>query len=337
MTVEPQIDEGRSIDVEVISGANPWNHLDVQNDPDHFSFAVVSDLTGGYREGVFPEAVKRLNWLRPQFVMSVGDLIDGYIEDPASIAAEWDVFDAMLAPLHAPFFYVAGNHDYSNEAMAEVWRKRLGRSYYHFVYRDVLFLVLNTEETPYVLPEEIKQAMAEIDQIEAVDPSRAAQLGRGIRDWMSDSFDPDGTMRGQISDAQVAYFERAIAQNSGVRWVFLFMHQPVWQGDGNPGLDAVAAALKNLPYTVFAGHVHNYRRFEIDGRVHIRLGTTGGGWSTLPGREGNYDHLVYVTMTDEGPSIANLLLDGILDEYGRIDPDSSSWRESPSGADRQED
>ena len=45
-----------------------------------------------------------------------------------------------------PFFYLAGNHDYSNPTMADLWQKRFGRSYYGFVYRDVLFLCLNSED-----------------------------------------------------------------------------------------------------------------------------------------------------------------------------------------------
>ena len=110
--------------IEVLYGPNPWTHLDFQNDPSHFTFAIVSDLTGGYREGVFEAAVDRLQLLRPEFTASVGDFIEGYTEDREEIARQWDAFDAMLGPLSAPFFYVPGNHDYSNAVMAEVWRER---------------------------------------------------------------------------------------------------------------------------------------------------------------------------------------------------------------------
>ncbi|MBC8186898.1 MAG: hypothetical protein H8E78_01645 [Proteobacteria bacterium] len=33
---------------------------------------------------------------------------------------------------------------------------------------------------------------------------------------------------------------------------------------------------------------------------------------------GSFDHVTLITMTDEGPSFANLVLDGILDSEGRI-------------------
>src|SRR5262245_54143087 len=54
---------------------NPVTHLKLNNDPGEFQFAVVSDRTGGHRAKVFSRAVKQLNLLQPEFVVSVGDLI----------------------------------------------------------------------------------------------------------------------------------------------------------------------------------------------------------------------------------------------------------------------
>ena len=62
--------------VQIDPEKNPWIHLNLNNDPDHFQFAIVSDRTGGHRPGVFEDAVKKLNLLQPEFVMSVGDLIE---------------------------------------------------------------------------------------------------------------------------------------------------------------------------------------------------------------------------------------------------------------------
>ena len=52
-------------------------NLDFQNNPDDFQFAVIGDRAGGYRPGVFPVAVDLLNLLQPEFVLSVGDFIEG--------------------------------------------------------------------------------------------------------------------------------------------------------------------------------------------------------------------------------------------------------------------
>lgn len=111
-----------------------------------FRFAVVSDRTGGMREDIFAEAIKKLNLMQPEFVISVGDLIDGYTEDPKVWNKQWNEFDALVNKLAMPFYYVPGNHDTSNELLTTAWRERHGKDYYHFIYKNVLFIVLNTDE-----------------------------------------------------------------------------------------------------------------------------------------------------------------------------------------------
>src|SRR5262245_35417968 len=58
---------------------NPWNHLNVNIGPGIFRFAIITDRTGGPRAGVFERAIDQLNWLQPEFVVSVGDLIEGLL------------------------------------------------------------------------------------------------------------------------------------------------------------------------------------------------------------------------------------------------------------------
>ena len=45
-----------------------------------------------------------------------------------------------------PFFYVPGNHDIGNAMMEREWKKRFGAAYYHFVYKNALFITINTED-----------------------------------------------------------------------------------------------------------------------------------------------------------------------------------------------
>lgn len=116
------------------------------NDKSVFRFAIVSDRTGGMESGIFEEAIDKVDLMQPELVLSVGDLIDGYTEDPKIWNAQWDEFDAIIDKLEIPFYHVPGNHDTSNKLLTEVWRKRLGRDYYHFKYKDVLFVALNTDE-----------------------------------------------------------------------------------------------------------------------------------------------------------------------------------------------
>src|SRR5205085_6346103 len=118
--------------IEKEKKANPWTNLELRNDPDEFQFAVVSDRTGGHRAQVFSRAVARLNLLQPEFVLSVGDLIEGGKKTPRQINAEWAEFDGYVKKLQMPFFYVSGNHDVGNAGTDKVWQERYGRRWYHF-------------------------------------------------------------------------------------------------------------------------------------------------------------------------------------------------------------
>ena len=144
-TITP-IKTAAGLTIEPIEGPVPWTSLELNNDPDNFQFAIVTDRTGGHREGVFMDAVNKLNLLQPEFVMSVGDLIEGYTTDMDDLNRQWDEFDGFVKQLEMPFFYLPGNHDITNQVMEDLWKKRLGSTYFHFVYRDVLFLALNSED-----------------------------------------------------------------------------------------------------------------------------------------------------------------------------------------------
>ena len=114
---------------------------------DSFTFAIVSDRTGSHAPGRWIYAVERINGLAPDFVMSVGDAIEGYTEDANELEAQWDEFDSITSNLDSPFFYVPGNHDVSNDVMLKTFIDRHGvdgKSYYRFNYRGRHFVILDT-------------------------------------------------------------------------------------------------------------------------------------------------------------------------------------------------
>src|SRR6058998_2155311 len=69
---------GEKTDFQIQQEAvNPWNHLKINNAPGTFRFAIMSDRTGGARPGVFERAIDQINILQPEFVVTVGDLVEG--------------------------------------------------------------------------------------------------------------------------------------------------------------------------------------------------------------------------------------------------------------------
>lgn len=137
-----------AIESDVEGPVQPWTHLNFQHDGDTVQFAVVADNAGGPRWGRFAEAMDKLNLLYPDFVMSVGDFVEGYEDTEAALHRQWDAFEADLSRLHAPFFFVPGNHDNGKPLWDRVYRERIGPTHYSFVYKDVLFLILCTNDGP---------------------------------------------------------------------------------------------------------------------------------------------------------------------------------------------
>ncbi len=295
----------------VESNPNPWTHERFDAGPNKFTFAIHSDLTGGERPDIFATAMAQLALLRPEFIISVGDLIEGGDVDADQLAFEWDAYDARVQDARAPLFYVGGNHDLSTVLSQQVWKDRLGPSYYHFRYKDVLFLVLNTEDNTPERIDEIAKARAAAVEIYKSDGRDAFEA--------SEYANMPERSAGTISVDQSAYFQRAIAENEDVRWTFLFLHKPAWEKDGEEQFLAIENALTNGPYTVFNGHEHIYKYRERLGRDYIQLSTTGG--EQFPDAGLSEDHVTLVTVSESGVDIANLMLAGIRDKTGKI-PDN---------------
>lgn len=292
----------------------PWTHNRFDNAEDKFTFAIFSDLNGGEREKVFEVAVAQLSLLRPELILSVGDLIDGGTENRETLRQEWESFDVRASRAVAPVFKVGGNHDLTNLTMRDVWMERYGARYYHFIYKNVLFLALDSEDYFDDRMQEIYEARAEyIELRDSMEPEQVKEMK-----YMKM---PERTT-GEMGKEQSDYFLKVIAEHPNVVWTFLFMHKPVWLKENDPEFSAIESALSNRPYTLFNGHFHSYSHTIKNGRDYIMLGTTGG--SQNAGNEMSFDHVTMVTMAKDGPTISNLRLDGILDKTGHIPADGDS-------------
>ncbi|MFT7029282.1 MAG: hypothetical protein ACJA2C_000668 [Marinoscillum sp.] len=292
---------------DVTGPVKPWTKDTFELSEEDFTFAIISDLTGGERAGVYSSAVKQLNRLDPTFVTSVGDLIEGGTEDLSQLKAEWDSFDDRTLKLNMPFFHVGGNHDLTNPVMAKYWQERFGPLYYHFVYENVLFLMIDSEDYG-------EARMLEVNTARNI----AMKVIRGeIAGKFSDTeyAKMQESMVGGISPEQQAYFKDVLAKYPEVRWTFLFMHKPVWKRTDSLGLGELETVLANRPYTLFNGHEHSFSYRERNGRDYTILGTTGGWQDSKDSMA--FDHITLVRMAKE-PVVTHLKMTGILDETGAL-------------------
>lgn len=313
-------------DREALTEAKPWTSESFNNESDQFQFAVIGDRTGGAdHRGIFDRAMDQLNLLQPEFVINVGDLIEGYSKDKAKLTAEWDQADRMLSKLEMPFFRTVGNHDLGNETMQQVWLERHGATYYHFVYRDALFVVLNSEDPPRPAPEGMEEDIELYNRLQKEDPEKAKEM---LAEFMTSVASFLGKPA-NFSDAQVAYVDKTLAQHPEVRWTFVFLHEPAWKNPSENFL-AIEQLLQGRGYTFVAGHLHYYEIEERFDRDYITMGPAGASFHK--NGSGNVDHILWVTMTKDGPRIAQITLDGIYDRGGR-DPSTKETYDR----ERQED
>ncbi|MHB9139201.1 MAG: sugar-binding protein, partial [Victivallaceae bacterium] len=261
----------------VTSEVKPWTNKPLLNADGRFHFAVLADRTGGARPGIFEDAVKKINLIQPDFVICVGDLIEGYTNDRQKLTAQRSELNAIVKQLDMRFFYVAGNHDTgTGRDMAKytetrkLWQELYGPGYYYFLYKNALFMILHSQE------------------------SEADCIGQAQSEWAVN----------------------VLKKYPDIKETFIFVHYPLWQDkylNKYKELEALFSELSGRNHTIFAGHEHSYMKFERNKQKYFRLATTGG--ISEIGASGHFDHFMWVSVfNDRRPVFANIMLNGIADE-----------------------
>lgn len=297
----------------------PWTATP-KPDPSALRFAVIGDRTGLARPGVFEQAVQQVGWMQPELVINVGDLIEGYAGDRSTLEHEWQHIEQAITSLDRPFFFVPGNHDLGNDLSLDIWKQRRGTPWYHFVYKDVLFLCMDTEDPPVPMPEEMLEGFRKMAADMVTDPeSTEHKLREGLARVNAEreegkAFGGSLLNSARFGEEQRAYFRQVIRDNPDVRWTFVLMHKPAWD-TADSGFNEIEALLATRSYTVIAGHNHYYRHENRKGRDYITMGTAGA-ISHQEGR-GKMDHIAWITIeAEKAPSIAQIRLTGLFDVSG---------------------
>lgn len=112
-----------------------------------FTFVQLCDPQlgfGGYEQDVesFKRAVKRINVLKPDFVVICGDLVN--TPDDTSFKD----FNRIKAGLNMPCYCAPGNHDIGGNPTAASlnrYREIVGTDYTSFVHKGCHFVIVNTQ------------------------------------------------------------------------------------------------------------------------------------------------------------------------------------------------
>jgi hypothetical protein len=113
-------------------------------------FAVLGDRTGTHEPGIHGQIIAEIERLRPDFVIGVGDMIEGYSQDTTAVKKEWAEYEDLIDGLTMPVHLIPGNHDIWDDASEVLFRRRIGMPYYSFDEGGIHFIVLDTSRYPTV-------------------------------------------------------------------------------------------------------------------------------------------------------------------------------------------
>lgn len=119
-------------------------HLSSCKEGEHeaYSFFIAGHTYGkpGVNNvGVHPPFKAQLDSIKKQKKIELG-VLTGDIVSPGPSLQDWIEVDADLADMGIPIYFAVGNHDMENRP---VYEERYGKTYYHFVHKSDLFIVLD--------------------------------------------------------------------------------------------------------------------------------------------------------------------------------------------------
>jgi len=120
-----------------------------------FKFAILGDRTGGAQPGVYEEAWREAVADHPEFVVTVGDTIEGGSD--LTVDSEWQqVMHTLLPYRRYRMYFAPGNHDVWSIASAQAFEHYTKHPlHYSFDYRQAHFTVLDNSRSDDLPAEEI--------------------------------------------------------------------------------------------------------------------------------------------------------------------------------------
>ncbi len=226
-----------------------------------FTFVVIGDTRAGVE--IFKEQINTINLLSPDFVIDVGDLINGYEKEDQKVEEMWNEFDEIVKGFTCPLVMVPGNHDIWDLQSEQIYRRRYGPTYFSFNHKNCHFIVLNTE------------VFSKNDQLQhCFDEKQLKWLKKDLEEHCGNN-----------------------------RLTFVFLHKPAWQDchvspEWMPYWNSKIHPLlvRYGVNAVFAGHVHLYCKYTP--RDGVTYYITGGGGAPLSGIEqkGGFFHYMIITV-----------------------------------------
>ncbi|MFZ1947426.1 MAG: metallophosphoesterase [bacterium] len=113
-----------------------------QREP-QFTFAVIGDRTASPEDGEYERILAEVSQLGPDFIVTVGDHIDGYTSDSSAVERQWDDFASMMDATGIQYYLTPGNHDAWDRQSQAIFRRRFGGPDRFFRFMGKVFVILD--------------------------------------------------------------------------------------------------------------------------------------------------------------------------------------------------
>jgi hypothetical protein len=215
-----------------------------------FDMVVLGDRTGGAQEDTFETILEEVKVLKPNLLMNVGDLIEGYTKSRDTLEQEWDTIVKLLRGTGVDYHLTPGNHDVWDALSESVYVRRAGSG-------DT---IRNSGTNSGHVPRRRLCYSFDLGNCHflVVDNSR----------W-------DST--GSMPADELAWLERDLMGAKSPRWRFVFMHRSYWNQalrQSRPEKLHDMFRRYGVDY-VFSGHDHYYCSTLWDGIHYIQVGPSG--------------------------------------------------------------
>ncbi len=249
-----------------------------------FSFAVMGDNRPSYKYQpyVYYKITKEIADLKPDFIVSTGDIIAGHVDDPAVIDSMYqDFVKASHFISYIPLYIAPGNHEETDEKpLKPIYLKHFKKTYFSFQYDNSYFIILNSSE-----------------------PKQKYRItGKQFR-WL----------KKQLSKAKKGEYQHI--------FVFVhhplypkISHIGTSLDKYPEERDKLAKLLKEYNVeTVFCGHVHIYNESIIDGLHQYIIGGGGAPLYADTYKDGGFYHFMLVTVEGNDTNYAIIPVDNELE------------------------
>ena len=106
-------------------------------------FAVIGDRTGEAQPNIYEQIIAEIEQIKPDFVLTVGDMIEGPAKDTVEINSRWQEYQSLIKKLSMPVYYVPGNNDIWDNTSYIFYERYVGKPYYSFDKYGIHFVMLD--------------------------------------------------------------------------------------------------------------------------------------------------------------------------------------------------